>query len=355
MGWPARSDRGHTTLTFHYRILARVYGDCQENSPMGHKTTPPVRIGLALILTAACATDPAPPRWEETIGSALCARAENLLEQGRVEQAKRAADEALSRSVRADHRARALHVLGLIDRSETKLAQALSLLETTGDRMRIWRTRLALADLARSTGEASAAIAHLERVLDETQAWADIFQRSRIEAEARHLLAAALRELGQAERARSEQRQALLALTLVDDDELPKLRIEATQALGDDHLHAGDPRAAFEAHARAATLARQLEAETEELAALRAMSHDLAAMGRPLDAATHAERALRLAQRLGERDQVAALARQALAWVARSGDRDAAAHRLVFVEALAELDAAGDGPERTGGGVPGSQ
>src|SRR5690606_6119687 len=130
--------------------------------------------------------------WNLHVVSALCRRAEDALAAGHRDEARGAAEEALARARTVGDnvgRARALHVLGLLDGSPDSVGRAAALLEDAGPLPAVWAVRIALARAALGAGDPLAATGHLQRVLDETPASANPRDRARAEATASHLLA----------------------------------------------------------------------------------------------------------------------------------------------------------------------
>jgi hypothetical protein len=298
---------------------------------------------------AATGGPPAPhtagTRWDARVAEARVVRAEQLAEAGEHEAALTEALAGLAASRQAVHpagTARALLLLGRLEEDPARLQEALAFFEGLHDEAGCAAARMALAGQAVRDGRPDAALAWLEPVAAELAVAPDDrsptarMDAAQAAAGVHHLRAAALRLAGRPEEALALQRQAGLALTLLPDAGMQELRMAVAQQLGDDLRAASDCKAAFEQHARAASLARETGDRRAELSAIAGLSDDLACLGRLRDATDHCQRALSLAQELEDGELAHALAQRGLQWLAVLREPQASVRWERFRAALPE-------------------
>jgi hypothetical protein len=282
---------------------------------------------LTLLLGAGCTSPATPPNWDAEMSAALSARGQELAEQGKPEAGRSLAEEALALARQCgaiSAQSRALALLAWIDRSYVQAEEALELLDGDPHEPEFWDLQLLLAGLAleqQMTQESegaewvSRALGHAREVIGPASETSDLALRAEYEGSARHLAATALRRLGQPGRAAVHERQAALVLTLLPKKELPALRQAVAQARGDDLARDAEFEPAFEQHALAENLARELGDEAAELAAMAGRSGDLAGLGRLRDAAQTASTLARLALSRQVIDLARSSAQRGLAWL----------------------------------------
>lgn len=299
---------------------------------------------LLLVLCLACARSAPPTDFESHMAAALATRAEELLEAGEDDRARDAAERALQRAVSSGARtaeARALHVLGLLDGDLSRLQRALDLLQNETPSPALWRQRNVLAELALEQQLPQEVLRLVTRNLAESADWPNLEARMRSEAHSHHLRGQALAQLDRGDEAFGAERQASLALSVLDDaDQLP-LRRAVAQSLGDAYALRSDPVEAFEQHSLAGSLAQGLGLSSEEFLAVSCMSRDLVHMGRWLDAADHARRGVRLARQHLSPAHALQLGHEALTWLDGDSSAEADAHRAALRATLAGLEPRG--------------
>lgn len=283
-------------------------------------------LGALLAFGAACA-EPAtqPPTWatlraEGQLERAMQAEARRDLPTAR-ELASTALDESRAAAL-VSVSARSMALLGRLDGDHLMLLDAIDLLEALGETEALVRARIDLAGLAVDGGQLPLASAQLDAalvLLDEAEL--DRPTHAHLAARAWHTYAAALRKAGERAAALSRERQANLMLSLLDDADLQRLRLEIAQRMGDDFAATSDPRQAFQQHSRASALARELEDRRAELVAITSLTRDLEAMERFRDAVDHCGRALDIALELNDTASAAALANRALQMLMTLGER----------------------------------
>lgn len=279
----------------------------------------PLLASLIVLITlgAACA-EPAthPLTWAARRAEGQLQRALQAESRGDLVNARDLAGVALDESRAAANIAvvaRSKALIGRLDGNHLQLLDAIELLTALGETETLVRARLDLAAQAMAGGLLRLASTQIETALDLLkQAGLERGAEARLAARAWHLYAAASRVSGAPAAALSRERQANLMLSLIRDTELPRLRQEVCQRLGDDFASLADHRQAFQQHARASFIARELEDRRAELVAIIALSQDLEAMDRNADAVGHCERALAIALELEESDLAEALAHRAL-------------------------------------------
>jgi len=290
---------------------------------------------------AGCGTvEPAgaPISWEQRLAVGRLQQALDQLERGDRAGARRTAELALAEASRAAHlptMANAKALLAALEGNVVRLQEALAQLEQLGDEVGLARARLMLAELAVSADRPDIAVPALQAAV----AALPDDPRGRIESaatEARvyHLQAAALRLAGRAQEAAASERRAALALSVLPDAELLRLRAEIAQACGDDLYREFDARGALAQHARAAACAREAGERATELHALAALAADFELDGRWREAADHSERALRLAHELGETAVARAVAQRGLVALRVLREPETSARWRAFEEAL---------------------
>jgi tetratricopeptide (TPR) repeat protein len=272
-------------------------------------------------------------RAEVQLQRALASEAE-----GDLLRAHELAGVALDESREAVHpptTARAMALLGRLEGDHLLLLKAINLLDALGETAALIRARLDLAELAVASGQFRMAAAQTDAALTLLEA-AELGRQedARLAARAWHTYAEALREAGAPGAARSRQRQASLMLSLLDDSELPQLRLAVSQRLGDDHAAASDYRQAFQQHSRASFLARDQGNRLAEMIAVTSLSLDLGAMDRPRDAVDHCERALAIALELNEQEHAAVLAQRALQFLVILGETPGSERWALFSTVL---------------------
>lgn len=306
-----------------------------------------LRAVLLALSLAACrggpeVNGPGDP-WNQGMAGALAARAGEMASEGRTEDARTTAEEALALARRThDQRSegRALAVLGRLDRDLGTLQRARDLLEDFASPLEVWPLELALADALLDANRPEEALAELDTLIEDTSTWPDSTARARTEAPARRLRSVASRRLGDDESGRADDRQAQLLLTLLREAELTELRLSLALVRGDDLLALGDPANAYAQHARARTLAAWLGDLPAEARALAAQAGDLAALGRQGDAADRAMLAITCALEADDRELARRTALHALGWLDDRAESLDSLRRLRLLQVLRELDAA---------------
>jgi tetratricopeptide (TPR) repeat protein len=282
------------------------------------------------------------------MGGALAIRADDLLAEGRRDEAREAATEALALpegTLDERSRARAMTVLGELDDDLELLTGARDLLLAQAPPPATWEVRLLVADRLLDAGRLAEALIELDGVVAEAEEHPEHVVRAMHEAPARRLRSAALRRLGRLDEARADDRRAALVLSLVPDDVLPELRLSLALVLGDDALAMDRPAEAYALHARARTLAAALGDGTAESRALLTQSRALAAQGRFHDAADRALLTAERARAVGEAELARRAALEGLGWANDAGQALNDHRRLALLAALRELDEAATGDD----------
>ena len=294
---------------------------------------------LALGLAGACATTADPAiSWQARTADAELERALDAESKGEREQALELGGRALQHAREAAALGtvgRALLLVGRTDSDLMACLEAIEVFEHAGDRAGLAEAQVETAAVLLELGRPDDALAHaragrtaLEQAGLGRTPWA------RLSARIHHTTAEALRALERADEARAEERQADLALSLLDDADLLGLRVEVQLALGMDDELVGEPSRAIEHHSRALSLARRTGNQQAQLAALTGVVRALTALQRYADAVSHCERALELARELGDADQVQELGRRGLELLGLLGDETGSARRRAFEQAL---------------------
>ena len=302
---------------------------------MGSKGARVLLLGLA----GACATTADPSiSWQARTADAELERALDAESKGEREQALELGRRALQHAREAAALGtvgRALLLVGRTDSDLMACLEAIEVFEHQGDRAGVAEAQIAAASLLLELGQASEALGHARAsrsALEDAELgrtpWA------RLSARVHHGTARALRSLDRIDEARSEERQADLALSLLDDADLVPLRVEVQLALGMDAELLDDPGHAIEHYSRALSLARRAGDGPAQLAALTGIVSALTDLQRYADAVAHCERALDLARELGDAGQVQELGRRGLALLALLGDPAGSSRRRAFEQAL---------------------
>jgi tetratricopeptide (TPR) repeat protein len=303
---------------------------------------------VVVLLSVACSTPEPVDPWGRGMGGALAIRAEDLLAEGRRDEAREAAAEALALpdgTLDDRSRARAMTVLGKLDDDLELLLSARDLLMAQAPPPATWEVRLLVADRLLDAGRLEQALEELDEVVAEAEEHPEHVVRALHEAPGRRLRSAALRRLGRLDEARADDRRAALVLSLVPDDVLPDLRLALALVLGDDALAMDRPAEAYALHARARTLAAALGNGAAETRALLTQSRALAAQGRFHDAADRALLTAEQAREVDEPELARRAALEGLGWADDAGQALDDHRRLALLAVLRELDAAvaGDG------------
>ncbi|MHC4844536.1 MAG: hypothetical protein ACYTCU_00090 [Planctomycetota bacterium] len=283
-------------------------------------------LGTLIALPAGCA-EPAthPPTWaslraEGQLDRALQAEARRDFQAAR-ELAVAALEESQA-AVNVSASARSMALIGRLTGDHLMLLDAIDLLTALDEDEALVRAHIDLAALAVEGGQLPMAAAQLDTALTRLdEAGLERRPNAVLAALVWHTYAAGLRKAGAREAALSRERQANLMLSVLDDSEMQRLRLEVAQRLGDDLAATSDPRQAFQQHSRASALARELEDRRAELIAITSLTQDLEAMERYRDAVDHCGRALDIALELGEDARAATLARRALQMLMSLGER----------------------------------
>lgn len=294
---------------------------------------------LGLGLAAACASRAdVGISWDARTAEAELERAQEAAAQGQREQAL----ELGRRALRHAREAAAVGTIGrallLVGSQEPDLASCLDAIvvfQGLGDRPGEADARLAAAGILLDLGRGTEALEQLglaEGLLDpagsERTPWA------RSSARLHHDFARALRSLGRADEAQSRERQADLALSLLDDADMLRLRIDVQLGLAESEAAHGWPDRAIEHNSRALYLAQRTGDRSAQLAALTGVVSALTDLRRYEDALAHCERALVLAQDIGDPRPVQELGRRGLALLVQLGDDSGSARRQAFEAAL---------------------
>jgi tetratricopeptide (TPR) repeat protein len=303
------------------------------------------RIGLgrgALLvvgLAVACATTADPViSWEARTADAELERALDAEAKGEREQALELGGRALQHAREAAALGTVGRALLLVGRTEPDLMaclDAIEVFEHEDDRAGVAEAQVEAAGLLLDLGRPDDALIHARASRSAlTEAELGRTPWARLSARIHHTTAEALRALERADEARAEERQADLALSLLDDADLLKLRVEVQLALGVDDELQGEPSRAIEHHSRALSLARKTGDQQAQLAALTGVVSALTGLQRYADAVSHCERALELAREVGDVGQVQELGRRGLQLLALMGDEAGSARRRDFEQAL---------------------
>jgi len=295
---------------------------------------------LAVIgLLVACAT-PAEPgvSWAARTAEAELARAHDAEAQGDRQQAlelgRRAAQHAREAAALGTV-GQALLLVGRVDSDLAPCLEALEIFEYDENLPGRVEAHGVCAQVLLGLGRPDDALAHAERgiaLLDE--AGLDRAERARRSAPLQHAAAASLRALGRHPEAPAHERQAELALSLLDDRQLPELRIAVQLGLGADERVRGWPTRSIERYGRALDLAQQRGDRASELEALTGLVMALTDLRRFADAVSYCERALELARETGDADSVQDLGRRGLQLLLELGGETRPAQRRSFEEAL---------------------
>jgi tetratricopeptide (TPR) repeat protein len=304
----------------------------------------PRRISLGALLLAfglagACATSSEPGiTWDARTADAELERAQQAEAQGERERALELGRRALQHA----REAAALGTVGraslFVGRIELDLAlclEAVAVFEHNGDRGGEAEAQIATANAWLALGrydEALDSLDHADAALAEAQL--DRTRWARSSAQLHHTAARVLGQLGRRDEAQSRERQAELALSLLDDSADVALRIEVQLSLAaDDEAH-GRSALAIEHNSRVLYLAQRNGDRQAQIAALTGVVTALTELRRYADAVSHCERALDLARDLGNPSQVQALGRRGLELLVRLGDQADSARRQAFEQAL---------------------
>ena len=294
---------------------------------------------LVLGLAGACATTADPAiSWEARTADAELERALDAESKGEREQALELGGRALQHAREAAALGtvgRALLLVGRTDSDLMACLQAIEVFEHVGDRAGLAEAQVETAGLLLDLGRPDDALGHA-RASRSALAEAELGRTpwARLSARIHHTTAEALRALGRLDEARAEERQAELALTLLDDTDLLRLRVEVQLALGLDDELQGEPSKAIEHNSRALSLARRTGDQPAQLRAMVGVVTALTDLRRYADAVTHCERALELARELGDSDQVQELGRRGLELLSLQGDAAGSPRRSAFEQAL---------------------
>ncbi len=257
-------------------------------------------LGFIALIPVACQAPPPgdPDSYEARVADGLVNEAHSAYERRDLASAAILTRQGLDAATTAGYprgRARALRLLAMVERRPEPLAEAIAISEALGDTRALDLARVAMAEIALANGQDEFALEQANLAADAVARWDGRQQRSGAGARALHLAGKALQRLDRPAEAASRYRQARLQLSLLSDDELVRLRKDLAMGLGDVQAALGDHIGAFKRHSEASSLSRQLGDLRDEVAAVLALSRDSTALGRPEDAATQAERAVRLA------------------------------------------------------------
>ena len=271
--------------------------------------------------------------------------AEAELARARDAEAQGDREQALELGRRAARHARAAAALGtagqallLVGRVDPDLAPCLEALEIFAhieDRAGLVEAHGACAQVLVALDRPDDALAHVERgtaLLEE--AGLERAEWGRRSAPLQHAAAASMRRLGRHPEAAARERQAELALSLLDDRQLPTLRIAVQLGLGADERVRGWPAQSIEHYGRALDLAQRRGDRASELEALTGVVVALTDLRRFADALSYCERALELARETGDADSVQDLGRRGLLLLGELGGETRPAQRRSFEEAL---------------------
>jgi tetratricopeptide (TPR) repeat protein len=259
---------------------------------------------LLLGLAGACATTADPSiSWQARTADAELERALDAESKGEREQALELGRRALQHAREAAALGtvgRALLLVGRTDSDLMACLEAIEVFEHQGDRAGVAEAQIAAASLLLELGQASEALGHARAsrsALEEAELgrtpWA------RLSARVHHGTAQALRSLDRIDEARSEERQADLALSLLDDADLIPLRVEVQLAWAWT-TSCGRAVAAIEQLQPGAVAGPHARRRGRQLAALTGVVSALTDLQRYADAVSHCERALELARELGD-------------------------------------------------------
>ena len=295
---------------------------------------------LAVIgLLVACAA-PAEPRvnWTARTAEAELARALDAEARGDRQQAlelgRRAAQHAREAAALGTV-GQALLLVGRVDSDLAPCLEALEIFEYDGNLPGRVEAHGACAQLLLALGRPDDALAQAERgnaLLDE--AGLDRAEWARLSAPIQHAASASLRALGRHPEAQARERQAQIALSLLDDRQLPALRVAVQLGLGADERVRGWPTRSVEHYGQALDLAQRLGDRGSELEALTGLVMALTDLRRFADAVSYCERALELARETGDADSVQDLGRRGLQLLLELGGETRPAQRRSFEEAL---------------------
>jgi tetratricopeptide (TPR) repeat protein len=294
---------------------------------------------LALGLAVACATTADPAiSWEARTADAELERALDAESKGEREQALELGGRALQHAREAAALGtvgRALLLVGRTDSDLMACLEAIEVFEYVEDRAGLAEAQVEAAGVLLDLGQADEALGHA-RASRSALAEAELERTpwARLSARIHHTTAEALRALDRFDEARAEERQAELALSLLDDADLLTLRVEVQLALGMDDALQGEPSRAIEHHGRALSLARKMGDQQAQLTALTGVVSALTDLQRYADAVSHCERALELARELGDAGRVQELGRLGLELLTLMGDEAGSARRRDFEHAL---------------------
>ena len=290
-------------------------------------------------LVGGCAASADPGvGWEPRTAAAELERAQQAERSGERERALELGRRALQRAREAAALDTAGRAMLLVGRLETDLAlclEAVTVFEYSDDLEGLAEAQIAVASVLLALGRPGDAV---DRAVQADLALSEArFERpdwARLSARLHHTAALALRELGRRDEAQARERQAELALSLLDDGDELALRIQVHLGLGAGEELNGWPVRAIEHQSRALDLAQRTGDREAQLEALTGVVRSLTDLRRYSDAVSHCERALDLARDLDDPARVQDLGRRGLELLGRLGDSAASARRQAFEQAL---------------------
>lgn len=290
-------------------------------------------------LLVSCAT-PAEPgvSWTARTAEAELARARKAEASGDRQQALELGRRAVQHAREAAALGtvgRAQILVGLADSDLAPCLEALEVFEYSEDRLGLVEAHGACAQVLLTLGHPDAALAHADQgvaLLEEADV--DRAEWGRLSAPLQHAAAASLRLLGRQPDAQARERQADLALSLLDEQALPALRTAVLLGLGADERMTGWPTRSIESYGRALDRARRRGDRGSELEALTGVVMALTDLRRFADAVSYCERALELARETGDTERVQDLGRRGLLLLGELGGETRPAQRSSFEEAL---------------------
>ncbi|HZM01135.1 MAG TPA: hypothetical protein VFD43_12880, partial [Planctomycetota bacterium] len=295
---------------------------------------------LACGLAVACASPGGPQdvSWEARTADAELERARAAEVQGDRAHALELGRRSLQHAREAAARGSIGRALLFLGRTEADLApclEAIDVFEAIDDRAGLAEAQTVAAELLLELDRPEAALDHLalaEAALE--QAELDRPRWARLAARLHHTSAGAQGRLGRADAAESSERQAELALSLLDDGDEVALRIAVQLGLGAGEARRGWPARAMEHYGQALGLARKAGHRVAQVEAYTGIVAALTELRRYADALSHCERALAVAQELDDPQRTRDLGWLGLQLLDQLGDGADPARRRAFEEAL---------------------